>query len=444
MKRSICSRRVFAGGLTRAMLAAGIAPRFVRAETLGLGGAVAANNRIATAHIGTGGQGTSLLRNFLNLPECQPAAIVDPFGRRREAAAGLVEKSRGARPECFKDFREALAKPGFDACVIATPDHWHVPVALAAVAAGKDLYLEKPLGLTLRQNRLLAEACAKAGRVFQYGTQQRSQNHIRKGVELVLNGAIGKVQRIEVWAPGGAEGGSLAEIPVPEDLDYDLYIGPAPLRPCTTDRITSAGSWHCSDYAIGFIAGWGAHPLDVAILAVDSDTKGPFTVSASGEFPGPGLFDACKEWDGTFRFADGVALEFRSAAKAREKVAAYRKDWNADGTTFFGSDGWISLSRGGFDASEPELMRGNRAAGPKTIRYAPNYYGAFLASIRSREPSLCPVEDAARSDALSHLTLLALTHKTELIWDPATSSLQAPAGGTEWLDRPGRAPYGLA
>ena len=167
-----------------------------------------------------------------------------------------------------------------DAVVIATPDHWHVPVGLAAVRAGKDVYIEKPLGHTLAQNQAMLEACQKHKRIFQYGTQQRSQEILKRGIELVLNGYIGELQRIEVWAPAGAGGGSLDEIPVPAGLDYDLYLGPAPMKPCSKDRITSAGSWYCSDYALGFIAGWGAHPLDIAIWGMDYDQKGPASSAA--------------------------------------------------------------------------------------------------------------------------------------------------------------------
>ena len=443
MNRSPLTRRRFAGGLAQAMFAAGLAPQVVRAQTVGLGGGTAANSRVGVAHIGTGGQGTGLLRNFLNSSLHQPVVICDPYQERREAAGQVVKEKRGQAPELAGDFREVVKRQDVEACVIATPDHWHVPVALAAVRSGKDIYVEKPLGLSLNENRKLMEACLANKRVFQYGTMQRSQGHMRKGVELVLNGAFGKIQRLDVWAPGGISGGSLDEIPVPPGLNYDLYIGPAPMKPCTKDRITNNGSYHCSDYALGFIAGWGAHPLDIAIWGFQSDQAGPWKVKGTGEFPGPGLFDACKEWDADITFADGLTMKFQSGNKAKDRVMAYRKDWQGDGTTFHGTDGWISLSRGGFDSSKIDLMRGEAGKGPKTVRYQPNYYEGFLKAVRSREPGLTPIEDAVRSDAFSHLALLAIKEAKELTWDPKAYRITAPEGLDAKMERACRAPYGL-
>ena len=443
MNHKPLNRRRFAEGMAKAMLAAGIAPQIVRAQTVGRGGGTAPSNRVAVAHIGTGGQGTSLMLTFLNCPSHQPVVLCDPFAQRREAAGQAVKEKRGQMPELANDFREVVRRADLDACVIATPDHWHVPVALAAVRAGKDIYVEKPLGLSLNENHRLREACQAGKRIFQYGTMQRAQGHMRKGIELVLNGAIGKLQRLDVWAPGGASGGSLDEIPVPAGLDYDLYLGPAPIKPCTKDRLTSNGSYFCSDYALGFIAGWGSHPLDIAIWGIDSDQAGPWKVKASGEFPGPGLFDACMEWDADIAFADSLTMKFQSATKAKDRVAAYRKDWQTDGTTFHGTDGWISLSRGGFDASNLDLMRGQGSKGPRAVRYEPDYHGAFLKSVVSRQPSPTPIEDAVRSDAVSHLALLAIKTGREVVWDPKAYRITAPDGMAARMDRAFRSPYGL-
>jgi len=285
------SRRRFLAGILAASVAPAIVPRRV------LGGQSAPSRKIHLGHIGTGGQGTGLLRNFLTVESAISAAICDPYRQRRERAAGFVKEAQGHDPKLYNDFRELLADPAIDAVVIAPPDHWHVPIGLAAVRAGKHVYIEKPLGHSLAQNKAMLEACRKTGRVFQYGTQQRSQEMLKRGVELVLNGYIGDLQRLEVWAPEGIGGGSLEEIPVPEGLDYELYIGPAPMKPCTKDRITTAASWYCSDYALGFIAGWGAHPLDIAIWGMEDDTKGPIHFRGTGDFPTPkGLFDTCAAW----------------------------------------------------------------------------------------------------------------------------------------------------
>jgi len=415
------SRRRFLGGV----IAAAVAPQFIPSRVLAA--ETAPSRKIQLGHIGTGGQGTGLLQNFLGVEGAVSVAIADPFQARREASGKRVQDSQKHEPKLYNDFRELLADKTIDAVVIATPDHWHVPVGLAAVRAGKDVYIEKPLGHTLAQNKAMLDACQKNKRIFQYGTQQRSQEILKRGIELVLNGYIGDLQRIEVWAPAGAGGGSLDGIPVPAGLDYEMYIGPAPMKPCSTDRITSAGSWYCSDYALGFIAGWGAHPLDIAIWGMDYDQKGPAKFRGKGEFPTPkALFDTCATWDVEIEFAGGLPMHFMSDNHAQPIVSKYRKNWEGDGTTFFGSKGWVSLSRGTVAASNPDWFKPQECEGTKRVLYRNNYYKSFVDSVRERTPSIAPIEDAVRSDALSHLSLLAIKSGGEVVWDPKAYRIQTP------------------
>jgi predicted dehydrogenase len=405
--------------------AAAAAPQILPSRLLGA--ETAPSKVIRLGHIGVGGQGNGLLRNFMGVKGAVSVAIADPFQSRREAAAARVKESQGHDPALHNDFRELLADDSIDAVVIATPDHWHVPIALAAIRAGKDIYLEKPLGYTLEQNRLLGEAVKKGKRVFQYGTQQRSQEILKRGIELVLNGQIGELQRIEAWCPGGEGGGSLKEIPVPAGLDYELYIGPAPMKPCTADRITSKGSWYCSDYAIGFIAGWGAHPLDIAVWGMDHDTRGPVRFRGKGDFPTPdALFDTCATWDVEIEFSTGVPMRFMSENHATPVVEKYLGRAPTDGTTFFGSDGWVSLSRGRASASNPDWLRITDHPGGKRVHYRPNFYASFVESVRERGPSIAPIEDAVRSDAMSHLSLMAIQSGGEVVWDPAAYRITSP------------------
>lgn len=433
------TRRRFVGGLVQGALAAAVAPRLLSSRVLA-GEAAAASRTIRLGHIGVGGQGTALLRNFLTTQGSASVAVCDPFQQRREAAAAFIAEANQPAPTLYADFRKLLADPGIDAVVIATPDHWHVPIALAAVRAGKDVYVEKPLGYSLAQNQAMLKACRKHRRIFQYGTQQRSTEKIKRGIELVLNGYIGQVERIEAWAPAGAMGGgSLEPIPVPAGLDYELYIGPAPMRPCTADRLTSSASWYCSDYALGFIAGWGAHPLDLAIWATDSDAKGPFTVAGKGIFPpADQLYNALATWDVEFRFADGVAMHFMSHETAEPIVKAYREDWQTDGTTFFGSKGWISVSRHSVAASDPSWLRLREPEGTKRVLYRSRYYQAFVDSVRDRAPSIAPIEDAVRSDALSHLSVLAIQSGATVTWDPKKYRILSPRSLNKKMSRPAR------
>ena len=427
------SRRRFAGGLLQTALFAATAPAFVPLRLLA--GEHTPSKKIQLGHIGVGNQGTNDLRNFLAVDSAASVAICDPFRERRERAGKFVQEAQKHEPKLYNDFRDLLADKSVDAVVIVTPDHWHVPVGLAAVRAGKDVYIEKPLGHSLNQNRAMLTACRETGRIFQYGTQQRAQEMLKRGVELVLNGYIGDLQRLEVWAPGGQGGGSLAEIPVPDGLDYDLYIGPAPMRPCTKDRITNAGSWYCADYALGFIAGWGAHPLDIAIWAMDADTKGPISFTGTGHFPTPnGLFNTCATWDVQIKFSDGVPMHFMSTNFAEPIVKKYRAEsWDSNGTTFFGTKGWVSLSRNGVAASNPDWLKLKKCEGTKRVLYRNHYYQAFVDSVRERSASLAPIQDAVRSDALSHLSLMAIKTGGEVVWDPAAYKITSPGSLNEQM-----------
>ena len=421
------TRRRFAGGMLQAAIAAAVAPRFIPMRLLA--GETTPSKKIQLAHIGVGNQGTGDMRNFMAQASDISAsvAICDPFRSRRENAAKLVKESQGHEPKLYNDFREVLADKSVDAVAIVTADHWHVPIGLAAVRADKDVFIEKPLGHSLNQNRAMLDACKQHNRIFQYGTQQRSQELIKRGVELVLNGYIGELQRLEVWAPGGNGGGSLAEIPVPEGLDYELYIGPAPMKPCTKDRITNAGSWFCSDYALGFIAGWGAHPLDIAVWGMVADTKGPFKLRGTGEIPTPhALFDTCTKWDVDIQFANGIPMRFMSTKVAEPIVKQYRPEFDGNGTTFFGTKGWVSLSRGGCAASNPEWLKIREPEGGKRVHYHNRCYRAFVESVRDRKVCYGPIGDAVRSDAISHLALMAVKSGAEVVWDPQKYEIKTP------------------
>lgn len=431
------TRRRFVGGLLRGALVATVAPSFIPLRVLA--GENTPSKKIQLGHIGVGGQGTLLLRSFLAVDAAVSVAVCDPFRDRRENAARLVRESKKMEPKLYNDFRDLLADKSVDAVVIATPDHWHVPIGLAAVRAGKDVYIEKPLGHSLEQNRAMMEAVKKHKRIFQYGTMQRAQEILKRGVELVLNGYIGDLQRLEVWAPEGRGGGALDEIPVPAGLDYELYIGPAPMKPCTKDRIAKEASWFCSDYSLGWIAGWGAHPLDIAIWGMDSDTKGPISFLGTGNFPTPnGLLDTCATWDVKVKFSDGIPMRFMSRNLAEPIVKKYRDNFEANGTTFFGTKGWVSLSRGNYAASNPDWFKLKECAGSKRVLYRNRYYKAFVDSVRERSPSVAPIQDAVRSDAISHLSLMAIKSGSEVVWDPKSYEIKSPQAIRNQMSHPVR------
>jgi glucose-fructose oxidoreductase len=412
------------GSVTRRRLLAGAAgalaaPAVIPASALGADGKVAPSNRVALGNIGVGGRGSG---HVARGGSAQTVACADPFQDRRERVAQSV----GGK--AYADFRELLARADIDAVVIATPDHWHVPIAIAAARAGKDMYVEKPVGISVAHDQALRKVLRETKRVFQYGTQQRSSRRCRLGCELVRNGRIGKIQEIHVTAPNGAAGGSAAEIAVPPGLDYDLWLGPAPKAPYTKDRCTSSGAYHIYDYAIGFIAGWGAHPLDILCWGYDIHKAGRTVVEGKGRIPTQGLFNTVIDWDVTYAFANGLKMTLKPGR---------------DCTHFVGTEGWIKVSRGGLDAEPRSLL--TSSIGPNEIRLieSPGHIQNFVDAVKSRGPTVSPIDDAVYSDILSHLGDIAVRVKRKITWDWEKEEIIGDPEASAMLARPLRAPWTL-
>jgi predicted dehydrogenase len=237
-----------------------------------------------------------------------------------------------------------------------------------AARAGKDMYVEKPLSTSLAWEMELRKAVKRNRSVFQYGTQQRSSSDFRIACELARNGYIGEIKRVEAWCPDISEQfdrfhvkqyGSTEPAPIPAGLDYNMWLGPAPQTPYTVDRCTQFGTYHIYDYALGFIAGWGAHPLDIAQWGLGKDHTSPVYYEGSGEIPIKGLYDTVSQWDIHCRYADGLPMRFMSERPAKPVVMKYRDKWNSHGTTFFGTEGWVSVDRSGLYTSDPKLKKIN-------------------------------------------------------------------------------------
>ena len=260
-----------------------------------------ANDRIQVAHIGVGARGAGTTKGyFLNIPDSRSVATCDAFSNRREDLANHISSFYKEKFQeeiiCtpYLDFKEILERPDIDAVHISTADHWHLPMAIEAAKAGKHIYLEKPLGLSLDRMIELERIMKEKELVFHYGTQQRSLEHVRKGIEMVTSGEIGEIKKIDIWAPPGSgqPNGSVVNTEPPANLDYDRWLGPAPVKPYCDARVASTGSWHIYDYALGFIAGWGAHPLDVAVWGAKNQMTNIGTYSGTGGFfPEDLLFD---------------------------------------------------------------------------------------------------------------------------------------------------------
>jgi predicted dehydrogenase len=403
-----------------------VMPNLIPARLLG---ADAPSKKVAVGHIAVGGQGGGLMRGFLALPQGRSVAVCDPIKERREAAAQKVEETYSAKGcRAYNDFRELLARDDIDAVVIATPDHWHVPIALAAVRAGKDVYVEKPLGLSIEQNKAMRAAVHRYGAVFQYGTQQRSfSQHCGFACELVCNGYIGEVKAVHVIAPNGATGGDPTPQPVPEGFDYDLWLGPAPVTPYTHDRVIGTGRFHIYDYALGFIAGWGAHPLDIAHWGYPHI---PVEYEGTGRIPTEGLFDTVVDWDVRGRYASGAEFTLKPGS---------------DLTTFVGTKGWIATGRGRDKlAAEPASLLDVKIK-PDEIHLLQekNHYADFLNCVLNRRTPASDIDSAVQSDFISHLGDICIRTGRRVKWDPVKETIIGDEAACRMMRRPMRAPWSL-
>jgi hypothetical protein len=425
------TRRRFIGGASVAAGSALVFPTIVPSSVFG---ASAPSRRAALGHIGLGGQGGGLLQGFLGVTQSQSVAVCDPIKERREGTVKAVdsyyaaERDQGTYKGCqaHNDFRELLARKDIDAVVVATPDHWHVPIAMAAVRAGKDVYVEKPLGISMEQDKAMRAAVRRHAAIFQYGTQQRSFNqHCGFACELVRNGYIGDLKAIHVVAPNGETGGIPTLQPVPAGLDYDLWLGPAPVAPYTHDRVFGVGRWHIYDYALGFIAGWGAHPLDIAHWGYPHI---PVEYAGTGRIPTEGLFDTVVDWDIRGRYAGGIEFTMKTGG---------------DKTTFVGTKGWVAASRGGIAAEPASLLK--VAIKPDEVRllHDKHHYREFADCVLTRRTPVSNIDSAVQSDFISHLGDIAIRTGRKINWDPAKETIVGDEAAARMMGRAMREPWTL-
>ncbi len=397
-------------------------PYVITTAALGTRTKAAASERVTLGHIGVGGQGSFLFGQFQKLKGAQSVACADAYTEHRDRRAAQC----GGK--AYADFRELLARPDIDAVVVATPDHWHVPIAIMAARAGKDCYVEKPLGICAEQDLLCRKVFQEHSRVFQYGTQQRSSAHCRIGCELVRNGKIGAIKALEVVAPNGGTGGSTQEAPVPTGFDYEMWLGPAPSKPYTADRCHPQGTYWIYDQSIGYLGGWGAHPLDILVWGCDADKAGPWSVEGSGKVPDTGLYDTVYDWDMKFNFANGVTMKFTPGS---------------DSTKFIGTEGWIRIWRENWDAEPKSLLKETAGAGGVHLITSENHYQNFVDAVKSRSATVSPLPDAVRSDLISHMCDIAVRLDRKITWDPKQETIVGDSEAARMLNRPMRSPWTL-
>ncbi|MGD8500197.1 MAG: Gfo/Idh/MocA family oxidoreductase [Phycisphaerales bacterium] len=443
MKNRITNRRQFLRRAAGAAAGAVSFPYVISSSALGNAGGVAASERITVGCVGVGPQGSGVMGNFLGQKDAQVVAVCDVKSHVLEAAQGRVNKhyqSDGCT--AYRDFRKVMARDDIDVILAATPDHWHVLVALAAVRSGKDVYLEKPMGLSLKQDQTLRAAVHRHGRIFQFGTQQRSGRNFRFACELALNGRLGKLHTINVWSPGSSQGGDPTPVPVPEWLDYNMWLGPAPSTPYTKDRCSNKLWWFISDYALGFIAGWGIHPIDVAFWGGGKKVTTPLTVEGKGEWPTEGVCDTAMNWNVVLKYDSGLTMNFTGWPCLQAWRDRYGKI-TSHGTAFEGADGWVHVDRSGINAHPKELLQ--TEFGPNDIRLTEshNHVRNLLDCVKTRAKAIAHIDDSVQGDIICHISDIAIRLEQELKWDPKAERFVNNDAANRRLSRPMRSPWTL-
>ncbi|MCU0960096.1 MAG: Gfo/Idh/MocA family oxidoreductase [Pirellulaceae bacterium] len=433
------SRRQF---LRRAAQAASCAiPVIIPAAALGRAGRAAPSERIVIGCIGVGNMGTADMRALMTIPDAHVVAVCDVNRTMRDRAQQLVDTQYGgAHCAAYNDFRELLDRRDIDAVSIASLDSWHVLHALAAVRAGKDVYVEKPLGMSINEIKVLRDAVHRYGRVFQFGTQQRSSLEFRRACELVLNGRVGHVHTIKVGVHAGATERSGLKTytpePVPDWLDYDLWLGPARWSPYTTARLTYPHWFHISDYSLGYVSGWGIHHIDIAQWGNGTELTGPVEIEGTARFPDDdALCDNPLSWDTRMKYANGVNLIFTGSGPGFDGVR--------HGITFEGTDGWVWVNRGSMDAEPKSLRKEQIGPGEIHLPVSTFHQANFLECVRTRQKPICHIDVAVRSDTVCQLAWCAFHLQRKLHWDPAQEVFVNDPEANAKLTRPLRAPWRL-
>ena len=423
------SRRHFLKGTAGAAALLGVAPLFIPARLLGEN---APSKKITIGFIGTGDHGTGWnLRRYVGLNDARVLVVCDVDSNRMKNAKGIVDEQY-MNKDCAMtgDFREVLARKDVDAVMISTPDHWHTLISVMALRAGKDVQSEKPT-LTIGEGKILIDTVRKNNRVFQTSTEDRSLPVYHRMAELVRNGRIGKLQRIEVILPRqpGSAGDPTPQ-PVPPELDYEMWLGPAPHAPYNKDRVHFNFRW-IQDYSGGIICDWGAHLFDTAQWANDTEHSGPVEVDGKGTHWEGGLYNTVKDYDVTYKYANGVVMTCKPGNPSIKFIGS--EGW-------VGNEGWI----GELKASSDAILKSKIS--PEEIHLYTNREGEhrdFLDCVKSRKDPYFPVDIGHRVSTVCHLANLSIKLGRKLRWDPKAERFENDVQANTLLTRPMRSPWKL-
>jgi predicted dehydrogenase len=447
--------------------AALVLPAILPSSVLGRGG-TAPSGKINLGVIGWGGQGPSNTSSFLWNEDCKVVAACDVDKNRVRDGVNAINKHYN-NSDCasYADYREMFARPDLDAVMIAVPDHWHAMIATDAARAGLDIYGEKPLARTIGEQQAIVKAVQANKVIWQTGSWQRSQSTFHKAAEIVRSGLIGEVTRVEVGLPGGyadfseaskqlrqklgalpngisnlskitpdTEGWKLAVSEPPPELDYEMWIGPAQMEPYIAARVHWNWRWNYNTGG-GQLLDWISHHCDIAHWGMDWDNSGPSEVEGQGELPPK---------DAIFNASPKYRVELKYPKNVTMVIAGGHNDIRS-GTKWIGSEGWVSVDRGRFDASNADWKRGRTL--PEELRKVKLYesrdhYRNFLDCIKSRQPTITPVETAHHSAIPGHLGLIAMMTGKKIRWDVKTETILDNPEASKLLTRSYRAPWKLA
>jgi predicted dehydrogenase len=428
-------------------------------------GAAAPSNLIQVAQIGCGriARGSEFPGVLRNADVARFTAVCDLDSVRLNDAKALIEGAYAkrfgsdgyAKVKTYRNYREMLEDTSIDAVCISTPDHWHAQPAMEAALAGKDIYLQKPASLTIKEGRQMSDTLKATNRILQLGSQQRSDVQFRLACELVRNGRIGKVQQIFIGLPEDPGGDEEREMPVPSNLDYDLWLGSTPKVYYTEKRVhpqspeakvryDRPGWLRCEQFGAGMITGWGAHHIDIAHWAMDTEYSGPVEIEGMATFPKKGLWDVHGKYHVRARYANGAEM--------------FISDKYPNGIKFIGESGWIWVTRGRFqmgepapgqrskalDASDPRIIREGIKDNELHLHSSPknDHHLDWLTSIKTRKEPATNAEIGHRSCAACLLAHAAMKIEKTLAWDPKAERFTNSDQANAMSSRPQRAPYG--
>ncbi|HSW46422.1 MAG TPA: Gfo/Idh/MocA family oxidoreductase [Phycisphaerae bacterium] len=444
MRKGRVRRRDFLKGAAGSLAVAAALPTIIPATALGRNGKKPPSERIVLGMIGTGDLGRrhhlggTLLKHEDIQGRVDVAAVCDVDRNYVDEAARVCMERTGKRVAIYHDFRKLLERKDLDAVFIVTPDHWHAIPAIAAMEAGLDVYCEKPLSLTVEEGKAMVAAARRYGTVFQVGSQQRSNDGFHRACELVRNGKIGKIKRIDTVLHSVSEGEWKPARTPPPELDWNFWLGQAPYRDYHPNLVHYLFRWQF-DYSGGVMTDWGAHHNDIAQWALNMDESGPVYVDGTrAEFGDEGPRDVALNFDVHYKYANGVDLYCHTDKQEYDDGTRF-----GNGVKFTGDNGWIFVSRGDIKASDPDLLKIELGPGDVRLYKSDNHHLNFLDCVQSRERCICDVEIGHRSVSVCHIGNISMRLGRPLKWDPEKQQFVGDDEANAMLSRTMRAPWRL-